>query len=234
MSTNLNTTNLFNAYLAEFNTLRSELLARIQTQNQAFNFLLIIVGASITAIITTANSNNPSNLVPVTFAIVLLLPLITCPLAYMFFDNELMIHAIGSYIYWDRRLKFIELTNDQNLFRSITDFNFLPGSTRRVFQPISRGRWYLFCIPTFLPVVFLPVYTLVKRGSLPHYSRLIVISALFIYLLDLLEVYILARVIKWIFDNNKYQHHLTAVSAQAPAAPVHPKSSTLPFPIIWS
>jgi hypothetical protein len=90
----------------------------------------------------------------------------------------------------------------------------------------------LFCIPTFLPVVFFPVYALMKRASLPHYSRLIVFSALFIYVLDLLEVYILARVIKWIFDNNKYQHHLTAVSARRPAAPA--PQPALKFPVIWS
>lgn len=217
MSTNA--ANLFNAYLAEYNTLRSEVLARIQTQNQAFNFLLIIVGASITAIITTANSNNPSNLVPVTFAIVLLLPLISCPLAYMFFDNELMIHAIGSYLYWDRRLKFIKLTEDGQVFRSITDFNFLPPSTQKVFQPISYGRWYLFCIPTFLPVLFLPVYTWVKWASLPHHSRLINVSVGVIFLLDVLEVVLLARVIKWIFDNQKHQSVLTVQSAHAAERP---------------
>jgi hypothetical protein len=205
-----NKTNIFNAYLAEYNTLRTEVLARISTQNQCFNFLLIIVGASITAIITTANSNNPANLRPVTFAIALLLPLITCPLAYMFFDNELMIHAIGSYLYWDRRVRFIELTKDDAVFKSITDFRFLPPSTLAVFRPISRGRWYLFCIPTFLPVLFLPVYTIVKWASLPHYSRLIYVTVAIIFLLDILEVYILARVITWIFDNDAYQHRLTA------------------------
>lgn len=208
-STNPNQTNVFNAYLAEYNTLRSEVLARIQTQNQAFNFLLIIVGASITAVITTANSDAPWNLVPVTFAIALLLPLVTCPLAYMFFDNELMIHAIGSYIYWDRRVRFVELTNDKHLFGSVADFKFLPPTTSKVFHPISRGRWYLFCIPTFLPVVFLPVYTVVKWKFLPNYSIVIDVSALAIFLLDLLQVYILARVIKWVFDNRVYQYELS-------------------------
>lgn len=208
-ATDSNNTNVFNAYLAEYNTLRSELLARIQTQNQTFNFLLIILGAGITAIISTANSDKPGNLVPVTFAVVLLLPLIACPLAYMFFDNELMIHAIGSYLYWDRRLRFIALTRDDQLFRSITDFNFLPPSTHKVFQPISRGRWYLFCIPTFLPIAFLPVYTLLKWASLPNYSSFIEVTAIIIFLLDVVEVYILVGVIRWIFDNNKFQHQLT-------------------------
>lgn len=205
-----NKTNVFNAYIAEYNTLRSELLARIQTQNQAFNFLLIIVGAAITAIITTANSEKSANLVPVVLAIALLLPLVTCPLAYMFFDNELMIHAIGSYIYWDMRVRFIELTNDPSLFKSISDFSYLPPSTRSVFQPISRGRWYLFCIPTFLPLIFTPIYIYVKWASLPNYSSVIEISAIIIFLLDVLEAFILLRAIIWVFVNNKYQHQLTA------------------------
>jgi hypothetical protein len=207
--TDPNKTNVFNAYLAEYNTLRSEVLARIQTQNQTFNFLLIVVGASITAIITTANSDKPWNLVPVTFAVVLLLPLVTCPLAYMFFDNELMIHAIGSYLYWDRRLKFVAFTGDEHLFRSISDFKFLPPSTHKVFQPISRGRWYLFCVPAFLPLVFVPFYTYAKWSAVQHYSNVVKGSAVIIFLLDIVEVFILARVIKWIFDNNKFQHQLT-------------------------
>ena len=204
-----NKTNIFNAYLAEYNTLRSEVLARIQTQNQAFNFLLIIVGASITAVITTANSAAHWNLVPVTFAIVLLLPLVTCPLAYMFFDNELMIHAIGSYIYWDRRLRFINLTDEKHLFGSVADFKFLPPSTSKVFHPISRGRWVLFCIPTFLPIVFFPVFIAAKWNSMPNYSLLIDISAVGLFLLDVWAVSILARVIKWVFDNNTYQYRLS-------------------------
>jgi hypothetical protein len=153
-----NKTNVLNAFLAEYNTLRSELLGRIQTQNQTFNFLLIIVGASITAVITTANSNRPENLVPVTFAVVLLLPLVTCPLAYMFFDNELMIHAIGSYIYWDRRLKFIELTSNEHLFGSITDFKYLPPSTHKVFSadfarevvPLLYSHFFAGCFSSYV------------------------------------------------------------------------------------
>jgi hypothetical protein len=205
-----NKSNILNAYLAEYNTLRSELLARIQTQNQAFNFLLVIVGAAITAIITTANSANSAHLVSVSLAIALLLPLITCPLAYMFFDNELMIHAIGSYIYWDRRLRFIELTGDSSLFKSIADFSYLPPSTPSVFQPISRGRWYLFCIPTFIPLVFVPLYIYVRWAALPNYSTVIEASAVIIFLLDVLEVVLLARAIIWVFNNNRYQHQLRA------------------------
>jgi hypothetical protein len=208
-ATDANQTNLFNAYLAEYNTLRSELLARIQTQNQTFNFLLIIVGAGITAVITTANSDKPWNLAPVIFAVALLLPLVTCPLAYMFFDNELMIHAIGSYLYWDRRLKFIALTGDEHVFGSITDFNFLPASTHKVFQPISRGRWFLFCVPTFLPIVFIPFYTYAKWATVQNYSNGVKAVAVVVLVLDIVEVVILAGVIKWIFDNNKFQHQLT-------------------------
>lgn len=204
-----NNTNAFNAYLAEYNTLRAEVLARIQTQNQTFNFLLIIVGAGITAVITTANSNNPSNITPVTFAVVLLLPLVTCPLAYMFFDNELMIHAIGSYLYWDRRLKFVALTREEHVFGSVTDFSYLPPSTHKVFQPISRGRWFLFCVPTFLPIVFVPFYAYAKWATVQNYANIVKVSAAIIFLLDVLEVVILAGVIKWIFDNNKFQHQLT-------------------------
>jgi hypothetical protein len=198
-------TNVFNAYIAEYNSLRAEVLARVQTQNQTFNFLLVILGASITAIITTANSAKPEHLPPVILAVALLLPLITCPLAYMFFDNELMIHAIGSYIYYDRRRKIADITGDPHLFESIADFKYLPPSTHSVFHPISRGRWILFCIPAYVPLVFVPLYVYTRRDILAGYSIIIVASAVFVYVLDLYADYILARAIKWVFDNNKYQ-----------------------------
>jgi hypothetical protein len=210
-----NRPNLFEAYIAEYNTLRAELLARIQTQNQTFNFLLVILAAGVTAMIGTANGNRPVNVLPVATSILLLLPLITNPLAYMFFDNELMIHAIGSYIYWDWRPRLIQLTGDRSLFKSLVDFTHLHPSTPEVFQPISRGRWYLFCIPTMLPIAFLPAHVYFHRTLLMHYAPFIKVSAASIFLLDVIEVIILARAIIWVFDNNRYQHRLTAAATSA-------------------
>jgi hypothetical protein len=84
--------NAFSCHLAEYNSLRQEVLSRIQTQVQCFNFVLFITGAAITAVITTVNSSQSGNYPLIFLAAGLLLPLFTCPLGYMFFDNEIMIH----------------------------------------------------------------------------------------------------------------------------------------------
>jgi hypothetical protein len=123
----------------------------------------------------------------------------------MFFDNELMIHAIGSYIYYDRRKKLEDLTGNSHLFESLADFKYLPPSTHSVFHPISRGRWVLFCIPTFIPLVFMPLYVYTRWNALPDYSGIIVGSATFIFLTDLFACYVLAKAIIWVFENNRYQ-----------------------------
>src|SRR4051812_14701550 len=102
----------FNCLIAEYNSLRGEVLARIGTQNQCFNFLLIITGAAITAVISTVNAGKEEYLPSVIISVALLLPLVTCPLGYMFFDNVVMIHAIGSHLYHSLYKRMKDLTSD--------------------------------------------------------------------------------------------------------------------------
>lgn len=214
------TPEIFDAYLAEYNSLRSEVLARFQTQNQAFNFLLIVLGAAITAVISTANSDTPENLASVILSVALLLPLATCPLGYMFFDNELMIHAIGSYIYYDRRKKLESLTGHPHFFGTLTDFKHLPPSTNSVFHPISRGRWLLFCIPAFIPLLFTPLYAFTRWPTITGYSGVMLAAAAITFVFDLIACFWLARAVLWVFENARYQANLAEqVATQAPGKP---------------
>lgn len=203
MDDNTKATNLINVYITEYNSLRGEIQGRIQTQTQAFNFLLIILGAYIAALVSTLTTK-PEHLPAVALAVTLLLPLISCPLAYIFFDNEMMIHAIGSYLYYDLRKRLAVLIDDQQLFASLFDFQYLPRSTPGVFALISRGRWVLFCLPTFLPLVFVPLYVWHEWGALSSYSGLVRGAAVSIYALDVYGCYILGRAIRWVFENAKY------------------------------
>jgi hypothetical protein len=68
------------------------------------------------------------------------------------------------------------------------------------------------------------MYTLVKWHSLPNYSTLLDVSAGIIFLLDVLEVYLLAKVIRWIFDNSEYQNRLRAEAEQRRSAAPGPQS----------
>ena len=71
---------VINTYLAEYNSLRAEQQSRLQSQNQAFNYLLIVVGAGVTAVITTVGKSQELPLV--VLAVALFLPLLTAPLGY--------------------------------------------------------------------------------------------------------------------------------------------------------
>lgn len=202
-------------YIAEYNSLRAELLARVQTQNQAFNFLLIVTAAAITAVITTANSDAGEYLAPIFLAVTLMLPLATCPLAFIFFDNEIMIHAIGSYLHYDRRPNIMELVRNQNILGSPLAFQYLPPSTHKIFPAISRGRWVLFCLPTFIPLLVLPFYVLQQWDNLSvyfpsrdGYSLILTFAVLLVYVIDLVACAYLFRAILWIFQNKRHQIQL--------------------------
>jgi hypothetical protein len=199
-------------YLAEYNSLRTEQMSRMQTQGQAFNFLLVIVGAAITAIISAANATNRDHLPWVVTLVTLLLPLAACPLGYMFFDNEIMIHSIGSYLYHNRRHQMIAYFSNPDILGNTLAFKGLPDFTDQVFPWVSRGRWILFCIPTFLPVVFFPfisaaVWPVIEHSLLLTDYSTFLVSALILlfYALDIIACLLLGKAIYWTFVNDRYQ-----------------------------
>jgi len=140
-----------NVYLAEFNNLRAEQLKRIDSQNQALNYLFIILGITVTAIV--GNLDDRETLPVVLCWIGLLLPLVTAPLGFMFFDHEMATHSIGSHIYWHlRHANLACLVKDDGIMGASLDFKYLHRSSARVHSALSYGRWMLFLIPTMLPV----------------------------------------------------------------------------------
>lgn len=202
-------------YLAEYNTLRTEQLARVQTQNQAFNFLLVVAAAAITAVITSANGEKNGYLPIIFLAVTVMLPLATCPLAFIFFDNEIMIHAIGSYLYYNRRPQILRRVGDDNILGSHLAFERLPVSTHRIFPVVSRGRWLLFCIPTLLPALVLPFYVFQQWDTLSlylsatdFYSTITTYAVFIVYIIDLVSCAYLLKAISWTFQNARHQEGL--------------------------
>src|SRR5205823_14294172 len=80
-------------YLAEYNSLRGEIQIRLQSQSQAFNYLVTLLAATVGGITYLAKEDRV-DLIP---QLGLFLPIVIAPLAYIFFDNEFMIFRNGFY-----------------------------------------------------------------------------------------------------------------------------------------
>ena len=214
-----------NAYYEEYKSLRAEVLARVQTQNQAINYVLIIIGVTITALITVLKDAETRTYIPTVITLVmLLLPLFTSPFAFIFFDNEMMIHAIGSLLFFDRRKRVEELVGNSNVFSDVFEFKYLPKrkrlsskpkefeETRFLFHRVSRARWFLFYIPIFVPTICIFIYTICNSWwwdkyefVIPNSKFLIVSLGITTFLVNVYIFYLLCRVGRWLRWNRRLQ-----------------------------
>ncbi|HEX8598142.1 MAG TPA: hypothetical protein VF952_06440 [Chloroflexia bacterium] len=149
-------------YQAEYNNLKREIEQRITGQNQTFNFVAIILAATASIIGTIMSSSSTTfptdaSKFDLIALLIALLPVAIAPLAFMFFDNELMIFGIGSYIYEDLRRRV------ENVL-GYTEEEFFLGDARvlknmLVWSPsaqlvLSTGRWLLFIALTIVPTIY--------------------------------------------------------------------------------
>ena len=202
-------------YLEEYKSLRAEVLARVQTQNQAFNFLFLIMGATITAVIAAANSAisaeppQPAHLESVINGVALLLPLVTAPLGFIFFDNEIMIHAIGSYLYYgDGGALVHSKTGNAKVFGGVMSFEYLPRKTNTLHHQVSSSRWLLFLVPIVLPILWLCGRMVERWDWWSSYSLTTIIFGSFIFLLDIIAFFLWIKAMVWISRNKKKQNKL--------------------------
>jgi hypothetical protein len=132
------------ALIAEYESLRQEFFARLESQRQAFSYLAIILAALIALIGADKAPNNP--------AVVLLpLPLVVAPLGFIFFDNELVIWGIAAYIRDNLRPELSKLVDHKVL---LYEGRFSGSHRSRLHLVLSSGRWLLFVIPTALPIAY--------------------------------------------------------------------------------
>jgi hypothetical protein len=138
-------------YLAEFEALRNDILARFEFQRQAFNYLIALLGASLAFVGAWGDKH------PIQPEYFLFMPLLAAPLAYIFFDNEIMISADGRYIH-DKLRRYI-----QEALGSSTSTKVLCLEERHadlstwqcsIQLCLSIGRWLLFLLPVIGPIVF--------------------------------------------------------------------------------
>ena len=186
------------AYLKEYDSLRSEQMKRLEFQHQAVNYLLIVLGVAISTfaasmkLTSDAQSSAEANFLFRTgIWILLFLPLVTAPLGFIFFDNEMAIHSIGSHLNWRFKPKVVELVKsspllmnvidglrrddrdfiqaavrEENLlFGTSLDFFFLFNRSEGIHKTLSSGKWILFLLPTIGPVVMLGGWRLLFAGD---------------------------------------------------------------------
>lgn len=144
---------LFELHMKEFESLRAEIFERLESQRQAFNYLITLLGAIAALIGVFAKEGNLDfNLLA---KLSLLLPLIVSPLGFIFFDNEILIWSIATYIHCRLRRGLARLVGKTNIFElegrgSI----YLLGNSRRLHLLLSAGRWLLFFIPPVISVIY--------------------------------------------------------------------------------
>jgi hypothetical protein len=85
-------------YIAEYNSLRSELLQRMQTQFTAVTWLFTAVAAVFAAFTFGYEKMQIHDLQRLAVIAALFCPIVVAPIAFMTFDHTLMIHRIGAYI----------------------------------------------------------------------------------------------------------------------------------------
>lgn len=132
------------AYLSEFESLREELFARFESQRQAFNYLMAFFAALI-ALLATEHT------LQIDLRYSLLIPLVTCPLCFIFYDNEIVIWCIGSYIDKELRPLLSKSVEAEVLQLEARRGGHLSGPTEKLHLLLSVGRWILFFTPAMVP-----------------------------------------------------------------------------------
>jgi hypothetical protein len=140
---------LLEAHLAEYEALTAELTSRFESQRQAFNYLVLVLGGTV-ALLGGAVGQQPMSLLraPEVF---FWLPLVTAPLAFIFFDNELMIWSIIWYVRHHLRLQVqAAVGSDRVWLMEESRFRYLNRFCDPCHRLLSYGRWLFFLFPVAL------------------------------------------------------------------------------------
>lgn len=133
-------------YIAEFESLRDEVFSRFEFQRQAFNYLMALFGAFV-AILAAEDKLHIDQ------RFVLVVPLISSPLCYIFFDNEILIWSIGRYINEELTPKLSTYLDTDVLLLERRRGLYLTNSIKTLHSFLSVGRWILFFIPSVAPII---------------------------------------------------------------------------------
>jgi|SRR5687768_17821704 len=136
-STITGTTNetALSVHLKEYEMISLELYARFDNQRQAFNYLVVVVGAFFAAYGAVRAEE-----VEIPVHVFLFVPLLITPLAFIFFDNEIMIWSIIYYTQKHIRSEVQGILNDRVLDFECSRFRYLVPGSRQIHKLLSYGR----------------------------------------------------------------------------------------------
>jgi hypothetical protein len=140
---------LLEAHLAEYEALTAELTSRFESQRQAFNYLVLVLGGAVALLGGAAGERSmPLLAAPEIF---FWLPLVTAPLAFIFFDNELMIWSIIWYVRHHLRLQVQAAVGSDGVWlMEESRFRYLGRFCDPCHRLLSYGRWLFFLFPVAL------------------------------------------------------------------------------------
>ena len=146
-----------NVYVAEYNRLGTEILNRLAAQSQLFIYALGLMTAAGTAIAGVFQGDWIGQAYrPIAVVLILLaFSLLMAALSSMYFEHEVMIHAIGSYLYHEQRRRVRREVGGTGLFRSVLGFQYLPPTTRAAHSTYVGTRIWVFTAPNFVPPLIL-------------------------------------------------------------------------------
>ncbi len=184
------------AHLAEYAALRAEVIARFDWQRQAFAYLATLATAGVALI----SAKDRINLAPSDVGeLSVLVPLITVPLAVIFFDNELMIWGIYNYLSKHLRVDVAQRIANSDVLRleqkRFSDMTW--GRTIRCsHRALSWTRWVFFLVPTAGPIAYAMVHLPDWWDASHSYSSIIwIYRVLFVVDLVLLAILLLGIVV---------------------------------------
>jgi hypothetical protein len=160
--------------LAEYATLRDEMLGRLQSQSQAFAHVLAVGAVAFGLAGTIVSSTTLLAVSPdVKVMAALMVPVAVVPVSMIFFDNEIMIFVIGGYIWEMLRPRLRE-----------AEAGSLPGDALLVIGRklnvvhfgVSATRWIAFLVPVLMAYV----YALQHLGDLSKPWKAYAISLLMV------------------------------------------------------
>lgn len=180
------------ADLAEFGSLRDEVFARIESQRQSFNYL-ITLSTAVLAFIASAMAPSDGG-VSFDLRLIMFVPLLAAPLAFIFFDNELVIWSLGRYIRENLSPRLSEAVGRDVLMSEAKRGGLLTGGIGYVHLALSVGRWLLFLLPIGLPLWY-GLHIRADRGwtYVPSFWVVVVLDGL---VLGLLLIGIAAAIIQ--------------------------------------
>jgi hypothetical protein len=166
-------------HLTEYKALRDEILKRLDTQRQAFNYTVVVLGAIVTGLGILVGRDGNSPFLPLLPHLSLLVPLIVGPLAFIFFDDELVMYRdifhickyvryrVADQLGWDDGGADARLAYGNSLFVvEAYGFDWLDPRSQSVHPVLSLGRWLLFVLPVALPPLNF-IYCLFRDWNAP-------------------------------------------------------------------